>query len=137
MIIITIIIIEIMAFYVYPNLFFDYLNLIIIGVMLIPSIFTWAFRAKYNFQSIEIIKDSDTIILTYFLYNKLIKLKCKTKHICFELRSRYHSIGYWSIYYNNNLVLKQDNFYLKSNLDILQLHEELKKHLPKGCVVTV
>ena len=136
-IVIAIIIIETIVFYTYPNLFFNYLNVTIIGVMFIPSLFTWAFRAKYNLQSIEIIKDSNTITITYFSYNDLKKLTCRTKNIYIELRSRYQSIGYWTIYCENNFVLKQENIYLKSDLDILQLHEELKKHLPTGCVVTV
>lgn len=136
-ILLFVLLVEAVVYLLYSSFFYSFINLIILGTMLFPSIYSWAVRAKVNIQSIEINDDTNCITLTYFLYDNIKRLTCNTSHIKIELRSRYQSRGYLSIYCNGNFIGKQEYFYWKSDLDLLGLHEELKKHLPEGCVVTI
>jgi len=132
---IYIMIIEVIIYSKNETYLYSMVNIFMLCILIFFSTISWIKWAKYNIQLIELRNDS--LKISYLKYNQKREIICRTNDICFEMKSRYSSRGYWSIYCKGKLIIKQEYFYWKSELDLLKLHEELKKHLPTGCVVTV
>ncbi|WMN07473.1 hypothetical protein QYS48_28865 [Marivirga arenosa] len=109
-------------------------SIIILSTFFLTSI-SWFKWAKYNIKSIEVGENEITIVFCQF--DTRIETTCMVDEVLFEMRSRYKSKGYWAIFCNDNLILRQEASYWDSNLDLLELHEEFKKYLPDGNVVTI
>ena len=124
---------ECLVLFTNEDLFYDSLSLIIIGVVVLPSIILWPKRAKYNIQTIEV--DRSDMEIYYLEYNSEKFIKSDVNKIKIEMWGRHHGGVYITIHINEQLILKQEDFYWESNITLKELHAELKKILPYKTVL--
>ncbi len=106
-----------------------------LSITFLFSIIAHSRMAKFRINYVEIV--DEVITIKFYRYNTLLEITCEVQNILFEIKSEHHSDGVVYVYVNNELVLKQNSSYWKSDLRIHEFHQQLKEYLPPHCVTVI